>query len=47
MKRKSDGMRVDHEKRSHWVRDDHEEKTDGLSVEHEKKSHAVRVDHER
>ena len=27
--RKSDGVRVDHEKRRDWVKDDHEKKSDG------------------
>ena len=33
---KSDGVRVDHEKRCHWVRDDYEKNSDGLRVHHEK-----------
>ena len=41
--RKSDGVRVHHEKRSDWVRDDHVKKRDGLRVHHEKKSTWVRV----
>ena len=35
--RKSDGVRVHHEKRSDWVGDDHEKKSDGLRVHHNKK----------
>ena len=34
--RKSDGVRVDHEKRGYWVRDDHEKKSHGMRVHHEK-----------
>ena len=30
--RKSDGVRVDHEKRSDWGRDDHEKKSDGREL---------------
>ena len=35
--RKSDGVRVHHEKRSDWVTNDHEKKSDGLRVHNEKK----------
>ena len=34
--RKSDRVRVDHEKRGYWVRDDHEKKSHGMRVHHEK-----------
>ena len=44
--KRSDWVRVDHEK-SDWVRDDHEKKSDGLRVDHKKKSDGVKVHHER
>ena len=39
--RKSDGVRVEHEKKSDGV--DHEKKSDGVRVHHEKKSDGVTV----
>ena len=37
MKKKSDGVKVHHDKRSDWVRDDGEKKSDALRVHHKKK----------
>ena len=34
--RKSDGVRVDHEKKRNGLRVDHEKKSDGVIVHHEK-----------
>ena len=33
--RKSNGVRVHHERKSHGVRVDHEKKSDGMRVDHE------------
>ena len=45
--KKSDGVRVDHEKKSDGVRVHHEKKSDGVRVDDGKKSAGVRVDHEK
>ena len=44
--RKSDGVRVHHEKRSDWVRDGNEKICERVRVYHEKKSDGVRINHE-
>ena len=44
-KRKSNGVRVHHEKKSDTETVDHEKKSDGVKVHHEKKSNGVRVHH--
>ena len=46
-KRKRNGVRVHHDKRSVRVTVDHERKSDWVNVHHEKKSDGVRVDHEK
>ena len=41
--RKSNRVRVDHEKKSDGARDDHEKHSDGLRVNHEKERWCERV----
>ena len=45
--RKSDGVRVHYKKKSNEVRVDHEKKSDWVSVRIRKRSIGVRVDHEK
>ena len=45
--RKSNEVRVHHEKRSDRVTVDHERKIDWVKVHHKKKSEVVRVHHEK
>ena len=45
--RKSDRVRVDHEKKRAGVRVYHEKKSDRVRVDHEKKRDGVRVHHDK